>query len=670
MKRKNDQGKIVFFILILVIFFILYTPILSFASAQDNLASGGLWINKTTNQSSYSKEENITYVIEYGNNAKEQTFAEVCVTDILPDVEVINAYPLPDLANENNLTWNIGTLGPGENGSIILEVKPDITKLDFFEDSSVSGKGYVNTRKKISTLKSNAPLSNTAIIKGVFQGKATGIISSTVAVIINLVSINVKSSEHGSGYYKEDQRSSLNNSKSTVKLNKELSARHESVSLNLTGARSIELSSLWSDRTSAWTNSSGITTSVEDEYLYMDSIEKEISYNIAGSEIIYSSVGDFSGGIAHIGYNRKEPREPGRKGNVAYISETYHGSFKVSQHLDSYGTSPTYRKGASGIGFVSSQKVLNCDKRSGEQGSGIYNSAESIQADTVEKNIDLSYMPNEQKAGKSNITYANKWGEFMYTRDPDKGTEIMNRISSADYVQKEALMSKTYLSMTGSFAGTDYLKAKALSRSNNSTGESFHLEQQLVGSYRLDTTIGLSESVKYSYPHINLTKRVLSHSGSVFTYRILVNNDGNKTLEPVAIVDLLPEGATFISSTLKPSLKGRLVSWSLQALPPGETQIIDIKVTLPSISSSVINRVQAAARYQNRTIIAEAATSPFDTIATGNATTNESIAKEEALSTGDWRTPVCFDINSSVIGCEYYRNEYYDSIAGECEDIP
>ncbi|MCX6674627.1 MAG: hypothetical protein NTY37_12710 [Methanothrix sp.] len=660
---KKKQTEIHSRILI-VLFFFLITATCTSVSAQDSALN--LWINKTADKSAYAQEENVTYTIKYGNNDINNS-TKVTIVDILPDVEILSISPPADYVAGNNLTWDIGTLVHDQYGSITLVVRlPNIPNLNFNEDSSVSGDGFVNVRKSVSTLEENSTLSNTVIISGIYKDRLSKTSSSLTVKIGVRPEANIKNFEHGSGYYKESQSSNLNNTITSINLKKELSAKHEPVALSLPRNKILKLSSAWSDRTSASTDENGTINSVVDENRYMDTINKDTSYNIRNSEIIYSAQGNFSGGIAQIGYIK---RAAGSKKNSAYISETYHGSFRTEQSLDSYGTSPTYKKESSGIGFVSSEKLVGCNQRSYEQGSGSYKSFESIQGGTIQKNITLVHMPNDQLAGASNIRYASNWGEAMYTRDAEKGSEILNRISSADHVQKDALMSSSFLSMTGDFNGTNYLKARALADVKNSTNESFRLEQVLTGSFRLDTTIGLAQSLKYTYPHINITKRVLNQDENIFTYRIWVNNDGKKTLGPVAVVDLMPMEATFISSTLKPIVQGRIVSWTLQVLPPGETTIIDLKVSLANISPAVINRVQAVARYQNRTIISEAASSPYDTLGTEEIT-NESIELEEATTYGEWRPPSCYYLNSSMTGCEKEIDDYYNNLTDNCGDIP
>ena len=675
--RTRYRAGLVFLVLPLLIFqhAILSNP----ALALDDLDKDLIWINKTSNASSYEQDEDILFTIYYGANS---SFRDVVVVDILPqDVVVLDLSPPPSSSVGNNLTWAIGTLNAGDNGSISLLIKhPELTRLDFLEDSSVSGFGFVNTRKKISNIKNSKikkpdAFTNLATISARdVENKLHEASSSITVEVAPFLDITLKSQEHGSGSYREDQLSSLNNSRSNVKLSKDLSVRHEPVSLSLPGQKILQISSLWSDRNDALTDDGTAANSVGDDYSYMESMDKETSYDITKTDIAYSVDGNFSGGIAQFSYDKRSSlgKVPASQSDVAYISESYHGDYNLTRSMNAYGDSPTYEKEASGIGFVSSQKVVDCGLRSSEQGSGSYKSVESIQANTILKNISLVHEPVEEMAANSRIKYSSKWGETMYARNKETGSEILNRFSSLDQLRKDAIMSSSYLSMTGSFNGTNYLKARAFEDIDNSSKEALKVEQLFRGDYNFDTTIALGGAIKYAYPHINLTKKVLARNDYIITYRIWVNNDGSQVLAPVAVVDLLPAGSSFISSSLKPIRQGRIITWTLQTLPPGETIDIDLKVSLPDLSPSTINRVQAASRYQNRTVLAESA-SPDDTI--------EAEAKKEANDTelrlleetvyGLWETPSCFGLNSSFnCTCERYIDEFYNNLTEDCGLLP
>lgn len=660
------KKKPVFFVLILLFF--QHVAFSSFASGQDG---NSIWIDKRANASFYEQDKDILYTIDYGNNEDSTEAARnVVVVDTLPKVAILEVSPPAYCLDGDNLTWVIGTLEPGENGSISLLIKPNISSIDFQEDSSVSGRGYVNVRNKVSTIKRSETITNTATIFATFEGP-TQIVSSSVTVELATVpDASLKSLEHGSGYYKETLSSSLHDTGTNVKLSKDLSVRHESVKLSLPGQKTLLLSSLWSDCSAASTDDDKTVNLVSDNYGYMKSIDKETSYDIVKTEIDYSAGGNFSGGIAQIGYDRLESggKIPGKQTDDTYISETYHGDFQMKQKMDTYGN-PTYEKDVSGKGFVISQKVFGCNLRSGEQGSGSYRSEESIQSETVLKNISLAYEHSEQTADARKIRYDSKWGEAMYARNAEKGAEAMNRFSSADYLWKDTMMSPSFMSVKGAFNGTNYLKARVLADVKNSSEEAVRMERLLTGNFTLDT-VTLAGTIKYAYPHINLTKKVLELDleDYVVTYRIWIENDGNQTLTPVAVVDSLPMGETFISSTLKPTVSGQNISWMLQTLPKGETTVIDLKVSLAGISPSIKNRVHAEAKYQNLTIIAEANSSFYDK---EDAEYEKELRLLEETAYGTWAPPPCYNLNSiASCTCERDFDAYYNNLLADCADIP
>jgi uncharacterized repeat protein (TIGR01451 family) len=223
--------------------------------------------------------------------------------------------------------------------------------------------------------------------------------------------------------------------------------------------------------------------------------------------------------------------------------------------------------------------------------------------------------------------------------------------------------------MKGAFNGTNYLKTRVLADVKNSCEEALKIERHLAGSFNLDTTT-FSGEIKYAYPHINLTKSVLKiekdmieRDGYVVTYRIWIGNDGNQTLEPVSVVDSLPKEETFISSTVKPTVSGQNISWMLQTLPMGETIVIDLKASLPGTSLSAKNRVQAEAKYQNLTIIAEDNSSLYD-IEDAEHEKERRLLEETVY--GAWAPPLCYNLNSITSRtCERDLDAYYNNLSAD-----
>ena len=201
----------------------------------------------------------------------------------------------------------------------------------------------------------------------------------------------------------------------------------------------------------------------------------------------------------------------------------------MKQKMYTYGN-PIYEKDVSEKVFFISQKVFGCNLRSGEQGSVSYRSEESIQSETVLKNISLAYEHSEQTSDARKIRYDSKCGEAMYALNAEKGAEAMNRFSSADYLWKDTMMSPSFMSVKSAFNGTNYLKARVLADVKNSSEEAVRMERLLTGNFTLDT-VTLAVTIKYAYPHIYLTKKVLelylddySLNYSLYFIRLLIGS--------------------------------------------------------------------------------------------------------------------------------------------------
>jgi uncharacterized repeat protein (TIGR01451 family) len=93
---------------------------------------------------------NVTYTIKYKNTGTVPLH-DVVITEHYPKgVTFISASPAPD-AGTNNV-WTIGTLLPGESGTIVIKVKvPEQIDLSFTETGSVIGEGVVMVTKDLST---------------------------------------------------------------------------------------------------------------------------------------------------------------------------------------------------------------------------------------------------------------------------------------------------------------------------------------------------------------------------------------------------------------------------------------------------------------------------------------------------------------------------------------
>ena len=564
-----------------------------------------LWIRKTAERSSYSPGELINYTIKYGNDESEggPTATQVNITDTLPpDVEFVGASPYPSMVQGNILLWdNIGNLAPQQSGIIYLTVHiRDRPNIRFDESGSVSGDGYIYDRKILSTNLEPYSLVNNVIIRASnFQSD-----SDSVTVGVSDPGTEIDTVEHGSGYYQQEQLVHLNSSNKSIRLDKKIFAKHAPTSVSLSRNRKLDFNSLWFDRTSA-TNYVR-NEKVSENYLYMDLINKESSFLVDPNQTVYKSSGDFYGGKAQIAYTKTEPRTiPGPLENDMDIHEDYHGSFKVAQSLDSYGEGVTYSKSANGNGFVDSDKRIGKTQRSFETGSGDYKSDEVIRTGLVYKDSTMTYAPNNLTAGGFKTNYSSKWHEEMWTKNPDIGAAISERIGFADNIKKETLMQDATMALLAQFNGTADIRA--VQQTNPKAKENVSIDETFVGSYKLDATIAINQGPIFIRPHINVTKEVLKQDDYTALFRINLTNDGNKTLGPIYITDSLPEGLTFINSSLRPDITGRDIRWSLPMLQIGGKQSITLRASIRNTGDRFINLVDVSAQYNGGVVTARAA---------------------------------------------------------------
>jgi uncharacterized repeat protein (TIGR01451 family) len=630
-----------------------------------------LWIRKTADKSTYKREDNITYTINYGN-AGNYRADSVNVTDLLPDVILLSASPPPSTTSGNNLTWRVGTLGTNESRTIIIMVQiPKKAQANYYETSLVQGDGYAYVRKGFSTEEKDDALINRARISGYYENYSNIVISNSTVTILGSPGTSISSREHGSGYYKEESKSSLHQENKSISLQKDLFAKYGKTAFLLPGNRSLDYDSLWSDQTSVENRILG--DSLTEKYLYADALSQNSTFVADMNQTVYSSEADFSSGLAQINYKK---RVPGARAVVQEIDENYHGSFRINEAVDSYGESVKFTKSAKGKGFVSSDKKVKGLQRSYESGSGYYSSQETSQLGSVDKYVKMQYAPILLRAGSQNITYANLWDEGILTKDEGTGVLISRDIRYASSVDMEGMMEKSSLSLLGKFNGTLDI--------NMENGPGTGLDQRLVGSYKIDTAISIHAAPKHLYPHVNISKKAVMLNEETVLFLINVSNDGNKLLKPLNVTDYLPRGCSYINSSIRAKNNGSMVNWTLPSLDIGRTLTIKMRARVDGGRSYYTNTVMVRAAYKESIVEAR------------NSTTFEayyqplpccpgvetSVGADNKLNTtglfnatpvtgywGVWKPSPCFNISGNMTECSAESDAYYDEMekdAGLC----
>lgn len=626
-----------------------------------------LWIKKTADKSTCNQDEDITYNISFGNEDSNGLKAiDVSVTDILPDVDLLSASPAPDSVRGNILGWNIGELKAGESRSIILVVHvPKKADVRFNEESSVQGEGYIRVSKRLSTAEKDTALVNRANISGIYRGidstYSSDASSSAAVTIAGAAGTKVSTSEHGSGYYEENARSSLELQSRSINLEKSLFAKHRKTSFSLPNKRSIDYGSLWSERSTA--ENRVLNDTVSENYLYSDTLRKNSSIQMDRNQSVYKSESDFSNGIAHISY--KKHMQDSTK-TTQEISEDYHGSFKVLMSVDSYGDSVKYDKSSQGKGFVSSDNRASMQQRSFEHGSGYYNSEESSQLGSIVKNSKMLYSPVSLKADSRNLSYTNLWGEGMWTKDPETGLIISEEFRYAPYIDKVSGMERSSLSLMGEFNGTMNIE---LAKGSSPKKESHYLDQSFEGNFKIETAISVYASPKHLYPHLSVSKKAIMAGEDTILFLINVTNDGNQPLEPVKVSDFMPDGLAFINSSIRPEIEEQIINWHIPSLDVSRTITIKLMAEVKNNSYPLINRVGVQAQYQDRILTANNSTKvDLDYLSCcpsiGQSTNLTGIFEANKIqgSWDDWKPSSCFNLTSETKDCFEQMEDYYSAL--------
>jgi uncharacterized repeat protein (TIGR01451 family) len=552
-----------------------------------------LTVEKTADKTSSYPGQMVNYTVNI-SNPSDLDAEEVVAIDRLPsDMDYVGASPEPAQANETTLVWHLGKMPAGTTTTIKLSARiKERPEVLFDQSSSVTGTGYVYSRTEVSTGSKKDSLTNYVEVTA-YYGKRLVRDSDTFTVtLLGTAGAEVKTTEHGSGYYEQEQMIRYNSTNKSVRLDKDIFANCSLTRFSLPGNRKIAFNSLWHDRTTAENFARNET--VSESYLYSEVIDKEVSFLVDENQSVYRSDGELTGGMAAISFVKNAPN---RKGAVFQAREDYHGDFRIQEAIDSYGSGVSYSKNGSGLGFVSSDKASGRFQRSSESGSGYYRSDEISSSGVVYKDSEMAYQPNIQKAASTEINYTSKWHEEMATGDEKEGSEISESISSADSIKKETIMEGSSMAMLGEFNGSAEIKAV---QKNRTTGEEkARVEQFMMGSYKVDTSISIHKVPKYLRPHINVTVKALKQDENTVLFKINVTNDGNKTLGPVYITDTLPNGLKFVNSSTRPKVSGRNVTWTILSLGIGRKQTIDLRARIKETDARFVNQVKAVGYYED-----------------------------------------------------------------------
>ena len=585
-----------------------------------------LYVRKKADKAMYMRGDTVNYTITYGNELAIDA-TEARVTDILPDVEYLDATPQPNFNNGSVLIWNIGSLPSKSSGTIQLYTRINRSQKDFnfMSSQSVSGQGYMQLSQKLSTARDPKRLTNYVNITARYLDLWDSDSSSATIGLLDALGTEVSIQGHGSGSYSREQEISLRTNNSSIKVDTSLHERYRPSSFALPGGRQIGYNSKWSDAVVTKNRITGSTTN--ERYMYASSIDRNSSLHLDknGSTIISETAFEGSG---HIGQLKSSNSSDSVSDSVfsrktpAYDSdENYLGSFKVITKYDEYGKSVISSRSVNGTGYVSSDKRISKNQRSYESGTGNYQAEDEIRTGG-------SYMAKDMKASFAPVSFnytprvkvdmSLKWNEGMWSKSgkpPVKGAAssspsgfISEEYSEADFLNKSTVASGlNQMKTEAEFNG----RAQFLVAYDDIVNESRHRVEsydEYAGQYKLTRNVNIGGVARFDEPHLSITKvgQRDPAGGSNINYLITVTNDGNQDLGPVYVQDMLPSGTEYVYSSARPTqISPNVLQWSLFNMTIGTTNEIELKLRIIEDRDNFINRVLARGGYNDRWVMAE-----------------------------------------------------------------
>jgi len=584
-----------------------------------------LYVRKCAEKESYSPGDVINYTIHFGN-ALALDAENAMVTDILPDVEYLDATPSPASIQGNILNWSVGHLPAKHGGKILLfvKMKENSSEMRFGSRESVSGQGFVRFDSRLDTAESTDKLTNYVNITATYMGLPDSDSSSATVLVANAQGTAVKVQGHGSGSYKREEETSLVAKNKSIKVKTSLSEKYAPSTFNLSRGRAVNYSSKWSEKQEAKNRITG--ASVVEIYKYANKIERESSLSLDKNGTTLASETTFEGS-GHIGMEKKASSNPSQKGTPIYESqEDYTGSFKVLTKFDEYGKNVQSSRVVAGNGSVSSDKRIGKVQRSHESGTGKYQAEDLVQTQTnyMAKNLNVTheavgftYSPDFR------IILSKKWNEYMWSKSgestlkskrPEPTSFIQEVYSWAEYLNKSTVArGLNEVSTEAKFQGTSqFLASKNTGPASSDPAGGNRAEglvyNEYVGQYNITRSILISGVARFNEPHISVTKTGQPDpaGGTHINYVITVINDGNRALGPVQVIDLFPPGTEYVYSSARPAVQNNSrAEWTLLNLGIGMSSTIELKLNMTQGSDNLVNRVQVMGSYDNKWISAE-----------------------------------------------------------------
>ncbi|MCX6678949.1 MAG: GEVED domain-containing protein [Methanothrix sp.] len=578
-----------------------------------------LTLTKTADVPFAHRGEEITYTIILSNPCAWGSFTNVTLWDILPkSVELVTVSPAS--SSSSNLTWNVGTLGPGQDFPVTIVVRIPIVDINYDLSQAVRGEGFVNVHNDYDTHQGPESVTNCAYARA----DLVETISSCASTKIVDPGTQLQSRESGSGTYESEELTRMRTENKSIRSIANISAVHGPTTFTLPQNRSIDYGTKWTETTRGINTITGAT--INEKYTFANKIDRDRSIELdrngstMKTEVVFEGTG-------HIGVLKKQSPDAHPKVKPIFeSSEDYVGGFKATEMVDEYGSSVQSNKSMTGYGYVAVDQRVHDSQRTYESGTGSYESDEIIDTPTnyIAKDISLVHGPtNYSYSPRFNVSRDMLWTEGMWSKSGTlRGGDIFKESSNcgvpvakvdsssppASYISERysrlASLKKDSVALglnemktNASFRGqADY---RVLSVGTNRSNK-IDNEDRYVGQYAVTRNVRIGGVSKYDRPHITVKKEGQLASkwfnrtnAKVADYAITITNDGTSSLAPINVRDIFPPGTEYISSSIRPSSLSRSdVNWTLLHLGIGNSVTIQLTLNITDYApENIVNRV-------------------------------------------------------------------------------
>lgn len=332
-------------------------------------------------------------------------------------------------------------------------------------------------------------------------------------------------------------------------------------------------------------------TAMKESHLYGDSLDREAVIGVDGNGTEVEVASQFDGMASLEVYKMSSPNATPQDVLAFEAREDYTGSFKISERVDDYGSSITSDRSVSGTGFVAVSKKVGDEQRTHESGTGSYQSEEVINTYTnyIAKSVSLTHQPTSFAVYDDlSANLSLRWSEGVYSKKAGD-SYIGEEYSTIERLDKTTVArGLNEMETDADFSGQ--------ARYRVVSDDEIDMDEQYLGDYYLQRNVQLYEASGRRQPHLNVVKEgtlVHENDRTLAHYVITIENDGDRTLEPVFVRDLFPPGSGFINSTYRPTITSGGANWSLTHISPGDKIPIGLWLDVTNFrGDELVNRVE------------------------------------------------------------------------------